>query len=944
MSITTYSTVSNALTTEGETTINVSETTKFSELGITSGEIGISKFDNTLGDYVKIGTISITSTMTLGEFINESEAYGVSVTLISDSTGSYLKVDEDVTTACFYGFSGGIANLLYDTVERAEGIYSLPTVENYATTTVKATDSTELSTLGVTTGEFRIKKRTDAGGYEYTTLTITSTMTVGDLRNTLNSHGITSILGSDGVLTLNSNDSCIESTGGSNIVDLLFKSPETSYSYSGEIYSTTMLTSTTAAELTTKLSDLGVTAGEYYVYQNGVKNILTISNGDTVGSFINQLKSFGLDATLVTNGNHSNIQINANANSYVTKSDSANASNITDILFNGEHTTSYAYTGIEQISTITATNTTVSENTIISELNNAWGENAAGKLVVNVNGQKHTINIAETDTIGDFLGKFSSLGIEATIADGQILLQSGFNEFSIDTANSTSSFANPSAKTGLIYNANLGGYSASIDTVLAETTAVIDSDVSAANWADLSTKLSLLDIKAGTFSLYKNGKKADIQIDDEDTFKDLNDKISAEFKDVSLSFENGYLRISSNEGAKIMIGAHTDTSNFMSITGIYTTQEGDAQSTRELYRVNTSSRLTESGLFRKGNVTEGTFIIGDATFTIDSSTTLQNLISQINTSDKSNATAYWDSITGNFVLKSRTTGAALINIEAGDSNFTDILGFTSTVKEGDIIKKKLETSAQEVGENARFKINDTTYTSNSNIITSDISRIQGLTINLKGLTNGSTVQIKVEKNRETIANAMDEVVSAYNELMENVDEAIAIDGQLHDQTILKLLRNRLRTIMTSSGNNSGLFKNLDSIGISVSAASANNISTSNKSVVALSFNREKFIDAFNTDSNAVKTLLIGNELTKGVFIDAEELVENALQGVIGYFDSTNSAYTNEVMQIENKITKANAYVERYKAQLEKKFSAMDRIIAAMQQQYSSFLTGSSSFF
>ena len=64
----------------------------------------------------------------------------------------------------------------------------------------------------------------------------------------------------------------------------------------------------------------------------------------------------------------------------------------------------------------------------------------------------------------------------------------------------------------------------------------------------------------------------------------------------------------------------------------------------------------------------------------------------------------------------------------------------------------------------------------------------------------------------------------------------------------------------------------------------------------------------------------------------------------GYFDSTNSAYTNEVMQIENKITKANAYVERYKAQLEKKFSAMDRIIAAMQQQYSSFLTGSSSFF
>ena len=50
----------------------------------------------------------------------------------------------------------------------------------------------------------------------------------------------------------------------------------------------------------------------------------------------------------------------------------------------------------------------------------------------------------------------------------------------------------------------------------------------------------------------------------------------------------------------------------------------------------------------------------------------------INSSEDSNATAYWDSINAQLVIKSRTTGAALINIEAGTSNFTDILGFTQS--------------------------------------------------------------------------------------------------------------------------------------------------------------------------------------------------------------------------------------------------------------------------
>ena len=68
---------------------------------------------------------------------------------------------------------------------------------------------------------------------------------------------------------------------------------------------------------------------------------------------------------------------------------------------------------------------------------------------------------------------------------------------------------------------------------------------------------------------------------------------------------------------------------------------------------------------------------------------------------------------------------------------------------------------------AEVKINGTTYTSTSNTISSDVSRIKGVTIDLKGLTEGSAVTLTVERDKETVANAVAGVVDAYNEYIKN---------------------------------------------------------------------------------------------------------------------------------------------------------------------------------
>ena len=456
----------------------------------------------------------------------------------------------------------------------------------------------------------------------------------------------------------------------------------------------------------------------------------------------------------------------------------------------------------------------------------------------------------------------------------------------------------------------------------------------------MSTRLGTLNISDGSLTVYRNGERATVQIQANDTFSDLQARLSAAFSDLRLEFQDGYLTFYSADGNSVEVGATTDTSNFAAITGISNEGTGTVKSARELYKVNTDSVLTSTGLFRNGDITEGTFVVGNATFNITDTTTLANLISQINSSDEANATAYWDNIDGKLVIKSRTTGSAFVNIEAGTSNFTDIMGYTSSewAADGSVNVTRMNIDTQEVGQNARVQINGTTYTSTSNTITSDVSRIKGLTINLKGLTEGTAVTLTVERDKETLANAISYIVDSYNELMSNVDEAIAIDGALHGETTLKLIRNQLRNLMTSSDAGTTIFRNLDSIGISVSDASGSNISTTNEAIINLTFDKDKFIDAFEADQDAVKELLIGGANNTGIFTKVETLLESSLQSVTGYFSSADDTYQREISRLNDKIDKANADVEKYRARLEAKFASMDMLIAQMQQQYSTFLT------
>ena len=455
--------------------------------------------------------------------------------------------------------------------------------------------------------------------------------------------------------------------------------------------------------------------------------------------------------------------------------------------------------------------------------------------------------------------------------------------------------------------------------------------------ADDDTVLSNLGITAGTLTTYVNGQKHTVNIDSDDTLGDLKARL-AEFGIKTEVDESGVLRFSAqNEGDTINIGATTDSSNLASLIGLTQQEDGTYASTNSLYKASVASVLTSEDSGFNQQITAGTFTIGDATFTIDENTTLSSLISEINGNEDAQAYAYWDDATGRLSITSTVEGASYINIEAGTSNFTDVMGFTTSEwdENGELVSSRMYTDAQTLGQNAIFTINGTTMTSTSNTVTSDISRIDGVTLTLKreSTEEDGNTQLSVTQDTTQLVEAVNEFITAYNDAIAKVDEVTASGADLHGETTLTSLKNTLRTYANGSNTtNGGIYKLLSDIGISTSAADGNNLSTD---TYTLSLDEDKFLQALQENPDSVKSILAGDN---GIFNMMESAVEQSLSATTGYFDVKTSTLDSDISRMEEKISKQNTNIETYRTRLENQFYQMELAIAQMQQNYSSFLS------
>ena len=891
-------------------------------------------------DGIVMNVLSFDANQTVDDIIFGLAAYGIDASVNAD--GQFTATSKSHT----FIMSGGLGSYLtkgtggYVNSDTAYESYK-PLVESkdYVETASKGldynkhmTENSTLESLGFSQGG---TVRVMLDGKTPYTLQFLATDKVQDVIYALSAYGINAEV-KDGRFVAESVNNTFTLTG--NLGSYLVQGG----AYQNEItgYESNPLTYETTEKLTndTKLSDLGITRGDINVIKDGkVTDTIHISDNTTIGQLFSAIKPYGMTGEIVTKAN-GDTSIRISADSDIKLADGT--SNVVSGL-GLQEVRKGDFEGTKKYWDDDATSGLITEDTLLSTLDRN-GFIAQGSLIFNTgegdDAVQHIINISANETVGSLLKKFNDSGIKATLDDGVIKLTGGLDKLEFTGGTS-----------GLVETIGLDIHN--IDKYASSTSALTyegETHYSASNFANANTKLDIVNATDGNMSIFVDGIKCNIEVKSSDSFADLFKKIKDKVKartglDIQAGFKTKDGSISANptdanntgiigleieKGHELVVGASNDTTNFATIANLNKTDYNAVTGSRALYRVNVNSLITESGLYRDGDITEGTFKIGDAEFTIDSTTTLASLINQINKNDKAYANAYWDTLAGTLVIESTVTGASLINIEAGTSNFTDIMGFTKT-KDG---VSALVTDSQTLGQNAVVRINGTTVTSATNVITSDISKIKGLTINLKNVSAGETVTITVEQDKEAIYSAVSDTLDAYNTMMEALGKELADKSSLGGESILKLMRNNLKRLMTSSLTGAYVFKNLASVGISTGEAS-DKISTN---VTSLLIDKDKFMDALNTDSDAVQDLLVGTKANPGIFLQANNIVESSIN-TEGYFSNMANTLSKSISNIEKKISKNNLAIENYRTKLETKFHNMELTISGLQSAYANIL-------
>ena len=505
-------------------------------------------------------------------------------------------------------------------------------------------------------------------------------------------------------------------------------------------------------------------------------------------------------------------------------------------------------------------------------------------------------------------------------------------------------------------------------TKLATATVAKSASV-AASAIDLTSKISDISqgaAKAGNFSIYKDGTKYSIAVDTSTTLGDLLTNITATTGLAATVSGDGKVTIGAGSSSTISIGSNADTSNMANVLSLVKNLNGSFTSSKPIFDTVTSSPLVGAS-FANGTVTAGKFTIGNAEFEVTASTTMDGLITQINNNQDSGVTAYWDANAGKLVLEANSAGAVNINIETpatGASNFTDVMGLTSTPRlnlggegvnagstdtvngtptigtpimsdvTGQTGNSILATGSQTLGENATLVINGTTITAASNTITSDISGVAGLTLNLKAVTT-STAKVTVENDSSGINTAISGLVSALNSVITQTNSQTSSSGNLYGESILSMLKNSIR--QAASGKIDGLttgYNVLSSIGITTGAIGSSATADTSQLVI----DTAKLTAAIQSNPDAVMKLLVGDKTTStdGVLTKLQKVMNNSLDPTNGYFVQREKSFNSQITDLQKTIDKQTIDLGKYRTQLETKFAYMDKYISNMKSQASVF--------
>jgi flagellar hook-associated protein 2 len=238
---------------------------------------------------------------------------------------------------------------------------------------------------------------------------------------------------------------------------------------------------------------------------------------------------------------------------------------------------------------------------------------------------------------------------------------------------------------------------------------------------------------------------------------------------------------------------------------------------------------------------------------------------------------------------------------------------------------------QQVAVDAQLEIDGIAVTAGSNN-SSDI--IDGLTINLHAISVDSendlnkTLRVNVGVDKEGISEKVKSFVDVYNDLYSFIDEQYKSEGDLRQNPTLRAVTSRIDNIFTTAlSGGLGDVTTFSAVGITRASSGR-----------TLSFDDSKFQDMLESNFSGVRDLFIERDGNLGKTYLIDTAIDNMTDSIDGLFKISTDALNAKIKYADQGIERYERNVESYQLSLERKFTAMEMSVSALQAQ-GNYLSG-----
>ncbi|OUM98887.1 MAG: hypothetical protein BAA02_11860 [Paenibacillaceae bacterium ZCTH02-B3] len=232
----------------------------------------------------------------------------------------------------------------------------------------------------------------------------------------------------------------------------------------------------------------------------------------------------------------------------------------------------------------------------------------------------------------------------------------------------------------------------------------------------------------------------------------------------------------------------------------------------------------------------------------------------------------------------------------------------------------------EEGQNAKVKVNGLDIEAAGNTL---VNVLPGLTVNL--LKPGE-VTITVDTDADKIADKVQKFVDAYNDVINTIRNNTAKGAILQGDFTLLSLSSNLYDLFNGAVGGGGNFRFLFEIGLEIDKG----VTSGSGMTGTISFNRDKFKEAFAANPDAVKHLFThddpGSFARDGVAVRFYNEIINWTRTGSGYLTSKIAGYDSTIKQITEQMERMDLRLQNRQKQLEAQFAAMENALAQLRNQ------------